>query len=306
MRNLARKVLCFSCMKKILLTQLFTAASIFSFAQSVNGFQFASEKEAKEMIDLIVNVVGLKSNFEIKSGRVDNAAAVIYNGKRYILYNPIFISQVKDATRTDWSGLSIVAHEVGHHLNGHTLLGSGSTPAIELEADEFSGFVLRRLGATLQESQLAMRVISGEKGSPTHPGRSKRLAAIQSGWNRAEMQIAGITKPVLPKKGSEIARRESTSSKAVSVNYVFPAQYIAYNVLLFPLAGETIHITIQNHLVRVTSEGYQVIGQLVREKSGRYLVLNGDQRFHIDSRGGIISASGKKIGALKLPAKKLL
>ena len=77
---------------------------------------------------------------------MSNAAAVISNGKGYILYKPIFIKQIKNAVKTNWGGTSILAHEVGHHLNGHNLLGSGSTPSIELKADGFARFVLQRLG----------------------------------------------------------------------------------------------------------------------------------------------------------------
>ena len=104
---------------------LFCLVLRFTFAQD-RVTEFASEPEARHMVNLIVDVVGLKPNFTVKAGHVDNAAAVISNGKRYILYNPIFIKQIKNAVKTDWGSMSILAHEVGHHLNGHTLLGSGS------------------------------------------------------------------------------------------------------------------------------------------------------------------------------------
>ena len=38
--------------------------------------------------------------------------------------------------------MTLLAHEVGHHLNGHTIHRGGSTPELELEADEFAGFIL--------------------------------------------------------------------------------------------------------------------------------------------------------------------
>jgi hypothetical protein len=151
---------------------------------------FTSVSEAKTMIADIIEVIGIKQNFEVMAANVDNAAAVIYRQKRYILYNPDFINKLNAAAGNKWASVSILAHEIGHHLNGHTLENIGSQPEKELEADEFSGFVLRRMGATLGEAQ-----------SLTHPGKTDRLTAIAAGWNRANTQQGGKdlakTTPVL-------------------------------------------------------------------------------------------------------------
>ncbi len=112
-----------------------------------------------------MNVVGLKPNFELKAAKIKNAATVNYAEKRYILYDPGFINTIINATNTDWAAISILAHEIGHRLNGHTMLTKGGSPELELEADEFSGFVLRKLGASLDEAQRAMKMISNEIGS---------------------------------------------------------------------------------------------------------------------------------------------
>jgi hypothetical protein len=146
--------------------------------------------QAAGIIREITEAVGLQPRFELRAtSLVDNAAAVVYGGKRYLLYNPTFLASVNRAGHTDWAGISILAHEMGHHLNGHTLRAGGSQPADELEADEFSGFVLRRLGASLAQAQAAMATTSPDAGSATHPGRAPRLAAISRGWSRATAQI---------------------------------------------------------------------------------------------------------------------
>lgn len=146
--------------------------------------------QAAGIIREITDAVGLQPRFELRAtDQVDNAAAVVYNGKRYLLYNPEFLAAVNRAGHTDWAGISILAHEMGHHLNGHTLRGGGSQPQDELEADEFSGFVLRRLGASLAQAQAALAAVSPDEGSATHPGRAPRLAAISRGWGRATAQI---------------------------------------------------------------------------------------------------------------------
>ena len=152
--------------------------------------------QAAGIIREITDAVGLQPRFELRATtQVDNAAAVVYGGKRYLLYNPRFLAAVNRAGHTDWAGISILAHEMGHHLNGHTLRAGGSQPEDELEADEFSGFVLRRLGASLAQAQAAMAAVSPTSGSATHPGRAPRLAAISRGWGRATAQIVASTKP---------------------------------------------------------------------------------------------------------------
>jgi Zn-dependent protease with chaperone function len=94
--------------------------------------------------------------------------------------------------------MALIAHEMGHHLNGHTLHRGGSEPALELEADEFAGFVLRKLGATLREAQEVMYLISGSQSSATHPARNDRMLAIEKGWTR-EMneEYAAKLRPVI-------------------------------------------------------------------------------------------------------------
>ncbi|MES2766573.1 MAG: hypothetical protein V4642_11930 [Bacteroidota bacterium] len=146
--------------------------------------------EVRDIIQEIVDVIGLKTRFEIRTAdNIDNAAAVLIGEKRFIFYDENFVKSINSAVNTDWAGVSILAHEIGHHLNGHTLNEKGSTHIEELEADEFSGFVLRRLGAGLGEAQAAMYKLSSEHGSATHPNRGDRLKAIEAGWQKADAQI---------------------------------------------------------------------------------------------------------------------
>ena len=148
--------------------------------------RFTSTETAEALIKDILDVLGLESNFKVKEAKVANAEADIRHHERYILYNPDFINQVNKATNSKWPSIFILAHEIGHHLDGHTVLGKNSSPAIELEADEFAGFVLYKLGASLQEAQLAMFIIAKKETSKTHPGREDRLNAIEKGWKKSE------------------------------------------------------------------------------------------------------------------------
>lgn len=139
----------------------------------------------QEMLAEIINVIGLVPNFELKEANVQNVQASISHRKRYILYNPEYISWINNATNDKWAAFALLAHEIGHHLNGHTIRKSGSRPALELEADEFAGFVLYKLGASLEQSQEVMNYIAKTTASKTHPARSSRMHAIQNGWSRA-------------------------------------------------------------------------------------------------------------------------
>ncbi|MEP7372188.1 MAG: hypothetical protein ABI675_02295 [Chitinophagaceae bacterium] len=149
--------------------------------------------DAQEMLTEIMNVVGLKANFELKEAKVANFEAIILHRKRYILYNPSFINWINKETHDKWANLALLAHEVGHHLNGHTIKRSGSRPALELEADEFAGFVLHKLGASLEQAQEVMKYIANNKASKTHPARNSRMRAIQNGWSKGANPDAVIT-----------------------------------------------------------------------------------------------------------------
>jgi len=149
---------------------------------------FTSSADAEKIVSGIMDAMGLESKFKIKVANVPNVEATIKHHERYILYNPDFINKVNEATKDKWASIFILAHEVGHHLDGHTEAGLRSCPAIELEADQFAGFVLCKMGATLQQSQLAMYYISNMASSKTHPGRLDRLEALEKGWNKAQIQ----------------------------------------------------------------------------------------------------------------------
>jgi hypothetical protein len=143
---------------------------------------FQSDDEAEDVVKKIVAAVGLVPNFDIRIGGIGNAAAVIENGKRLIIYDQFFIRDLTQKTGTKWAAISIMAHEVGHHLNAHTLDGRGSRPNIELEADSFSGFVLQKMGASLEEARRAMELMGTPIATRTHPAKHDRLAAITKGW----------------------------------------------------------------------------------------------------------------------------
>ena len=71
-----------------------------------------------------VSIVNCLKYVESELGGLDsvinNAAATSYKGIRYILYDKEFMQLINSRTN-DWASLAILAHEVGHHINGHAL-----------------------------------------------------------------------------------------------------------------------------------------------------------------------------------------
>ena len=153
-------------------------------------YSFDSDIEAEDALKRIMRLTGLPPNFKIRSASVNNACAVIKcddagNCDRYILYNQEFMERVKDQTNTNYSELAILAHEIAHHMAGHTLTNIGSSYDMELEADKFAGFILFKLGASFEDAKLAYSHLSPE-GSSTHPPREARIAALSNGFFEAK------------------------------------------------------------------------------------------------------------------------
>jgi hypothetical protein len=155
-------------------------------------------QDARDVVQRIMSAIGLAANFEVRAASaVANAEAVVENGgkTRLILYNPAWMEDLKRALSGDnWSQISILAHEIGHHLQFH-MDTDFANHAAELQADYFSGFILNKLGASLAQAQLAMAMISPEAASDTHPGRAARVQEIARGWTAAAgNQAANVIK----------------------------------------------------------------------------------------------------------------
>ena len=291
--------------------------------------------QAAGIIREITDAVGLQPRFELRATtQVDNAAAVVYGGKRYLLYNPRFLAAVNRAGHTDWAGISILAHEMGHHLNGHTLRAGGSQPEDELEADEFSGFVLRRLGASLAQAQAAMAAVSPDAGSATHPGRTPRLAAISRGWGRATAQIvastqAGSTQPsaqpiaIAPRP----ARQPSAPARyEVASDDNAPAVALARGASNAPVrvVGQLtfrdnpdvpFYLTSALNVVRLADEtstdevgavrDAEVVGHLRRTGNAAFpfVLEDGQQRpLYVTPRGDVYNQQGERVAKLRDPS----
>ena len=143
-----------------------------------------SRQEVDQFVDEILAIAGLSKNFKITDIPQANCVAIIQGDERFIGVNRNFLGWIQHRAGTVWAVKAILAHEIGHHLNGHTLDGeTGSTPPTELEADKYCGNILAKLGASLEEAQSLFPLISNNEVQDTHPYLKDRLAAVEEGWN---------------------------------------------------------------------------------------------------------------------------
>ncbi|WP_400190555.1 membrane-binding protein [Hymenobacter sp. B81] len=275
----------------------------------VSGSATAQSSNQRDVLREITDVVGLKPRFELRATtEVPNAAAVVYGGKRYLLYNPNFVGAVNRAGRTDWAGISILAHEMGHHLNGHTLLAGGSNHSDELEADEFSGFVLRKMGASMAEAQAAMAVVAQEVASPTHPARSVRLSAIGRGWQQANGQIVASARTSAPSaRPAAVAARPATVSRPVAVPVSVAPVSVVGKLTFRNSPDEPLYVTNQLSVVRFDPQdrSAEVVGRLTRSTSADFpfvLVDSQQRRLYVSARGAVYNNRGEQIGRMTDPS----
>ena len=183
-------------MKRLLLS-LFFFVGLFVHAQRVNQCgiiippqslqaDFQSVYEATGFVNTMLESINWKENFTLREQNgINNAYATIIRNKRYIVYDNNFLENLDEYAGTKWASISVLAHEMGHHYRNHVIDAGGSTPPKEIEADNFSGYVMAKLGATLDEAKAAMNKIATPRASASHPARADRLNAIEKGWNYA-------------------------------------------------------------------------------------------------------------------------
>ena len=271
---------------------------------------FASVEQGRQIIQNILDAVGRNANFEIRQANIDNAAAVAYGGQRYVLYNPNFINALDRRTGNQWASISVLAHEIGHHLLGHTVSGQGSNPAIELEADEFSGYALRKMGASLEDAEATMKLIASENASATHPGKASRLSAIEKGWASGGQQLPGrdVAKTTPPSRPAQNpggttrypARTSGSTGSAVLQTVI----NILGQVLFKPdqSRNSNYYMTDGLNVLKMINNNWYTVGKLSRLNNSQYPFViydNTNTRLFVDRTGKILNRNGQQLGMLR-------
>lgn len=148
---------------------------------------FEAEPEVSKMVEAILRAGNISNlPFEVAYASVPNVAAVMDREKNYLLYNKSYFS----ANRQDQALLYfMLAHAIGHFQNRHDLNGEHLRSSEETGADEFAGFVMRKIGITTRDE--LYRVIRTTPFSYKKVDKEARIAAFNSGWNRADAHLKG-------------------------------------------------------------------------------------------------------------------
>jgi len=151
----------------------------------------AARPEAVRVIQWICEQIGVRPNFELRAAdfeRRNIAVAATHGTQRFVIYDDKWFAF--EENRVSWYSVYILAHEIGHHIYGHT---SGLRPDKrqgELDADRFGGWIVARLGGRLGQALAFMPYLS-EKISETHPARNKRIEATREGWLAGRVRNPG-------------------------------------------------------------------------------------------------------------------
>lgn len=238
---------------------------------------------ALKQVDNIVEFSGLPSNFSIFSAHIGNAAAATVGSNRIILYDEELLNAIDVSTNNYWSSISILAHEVGHHLAGHTI-SSIASPKQELEADEFSGFILFKLGASLEQSDVAINLLGSETSSGTHPSKFIRREAINKGWLKASKFRYNSAIPPPPSENLELEYTIDMLWDKISLTrdaYMYKDMKYFYGIVTDVEVKESSERSrFQVNFVDTNSDGSKVISQ-EREWIEYYAPLDGENMSNV-------------------------
>jgi tetratricopeptide (TPR) repeat protein len=157
-----------------------------------------AEAWMRDIISKISETIGLQNRYFLKARKnYNNCSAICFSNSigqdRFIQFDRDFLESYQKKTNNRWFVFGVVAHEMGHHLNGHSLDGIGSRPNKELEADEFAGFIMQKMGAPLKDAQHVFSFLNDTEGPPTHPIKKLRYEAVKRGWDKAAGNITLAT-----------------------------------------------------------------------------------------------------------------
>lgn len=238
---------------------------------SIENYIFEPDKIAKEAVSKIVRYTGLTPNFVIIPNQaIPTAIAYVKNNQRYIAYNPKFIEKLNNTTNTDWAAVSVLAHEIGHHFSGHTLLKNQSLQN-ELIADKFSGFILHQMGATLNEAKAALSTIGHEMDTTKHPIKDARLISLTKGWEEAKKL-----------QNTDAYYSKNTLSKTIPTQFLYKCTFKGDNNVYL--------IDAKNNIIWYNNYGKPlIVGKKEASTNSKYVWVYNDNKtiYGVDAKGKI-------------------
>ena len=152
----------------------------------------AASTSYDKFIQDVLNLIGIpNSDIEIRTTSSFGAFSVINRDckRRFFLYSKAFFDSVYVVTKSYNPIKSICFHEIAHHFYRHPLKSKWEAHIHELEADRYSGFQMRLIGASLEESIAAMQYFGNEDATISHPKMSIRIDEIKAGYIDASLRV---------------------------------------------------------------------------------------------------------------------
>ena len=122
-----------------------------------------------------------------------NFGSDLMDGKWYIVYDPDYVADLRRKTKTEWAIIAAAAHEIAHHVLGHTKepldprLPEEEKLKIQVErereADRFAGATVAKMQGPRGSRDEALALIPELPDDvPGYPPRIERLTAARAGW----------------------------------------------------------------------------------------------------------------------------
>lgn len=140
-----------------------------------------------EKLEQIADIAGFETNFMVYSTKTAGMSVIASineaNNERIIIYNDAYRQKIAASRNLDWTTIFMIAHEVGHHLAGHTLGNDESKRRQEeLSADYFAGFIMAHCYAEKSHVLEAINFLEENPTDGIHPPRIERENKILEGW----------------------------------------------------------------------------------------------------------------------------
>jgi hypothetical protein len=157
-------------------------------ASNVNNFQAESDPSAyiiyynPTFVNNLKSITGISNWVSIKSASKPSSQEMKnQQGKLISDYSEGGMSFFRDNKFT-WIITGILVHEMSHIVRGHNVILGKKPHERELEADELTGEILKRLQANEQDAIRWLKVLP-QSETESHPAREKREAAVIRGWS---------------------------------------------------------------------------------------------------------------------------
>jgi hypothetical protein len=122
-----------------------------------------------------------------------NLFADLSRPRRRIAYGKALIGPMMSSPRTNWEAIAILSHEIGHVVLHHSpdKEASFDVKRAELEADEFAGYILAKLGVDPETVEIFRKYGDFNTNHPLHHGTpDERRNAARTGYRKAKIDLA--------------------------------------------------------------------------------------------------------------------